>query len=62
MAQAQPLHLLDLDPRDPDFVRKALVQSFRARCEMHELVLMTKDTIATTRALLVEADRMLAHM
>jgi hypothetical protein len=53
---------LDLDSRDPDFDRKMLARASRVRCEMHELILLTKETIATTRALMAEADRMIAHL
>ena len=53
---------LDLDIRDPDFHRIALARALQAQREMHELVLITKETIATTRALMARADRMIASI
>jgi hypothetical protein len=60
MGQAR--HLMRPDPRDPDFDRKALAWAFQARCEIHELTLATTKMIDATRALIAEADRMLAEM
>lgn len=61
MDQAYPSKPLDLNTRDPDFDRKMLAWTFHVQCEMHELVLITKETIAATRRMIAEADRILAH-
>jgi hypothetical protein len=59
MAQASCTPL-DLSIHDPDFGRNMLGWASRAKCEMHELCLMTKETIAATRVMIAEADRMIA--
>jgi hypothetical protein len=38
-----------------------LAWALQAQCEMHELVLITTETIAATRILIAEADRILAR-
>ena len=60
---ARPHHhhwLLDLDCGDPDFRGQMLAWAFQAQSEMHETVLITKETIAATRVMIAEADRILA--
>jgi hypothetical protein len=59
MAQAR-LFLRDFDISDPDYPKQVLAWALQAQCEMHELVLLTTETIAATRILIAEADRMLA--
>lgn len=61
MAQARPAARLDLNNRDPDFDRKMLAWAFQVQCEMHELVLITKKTVTATKAMIAEADRILAR-
>jgi hypothetical protein len=61
MGQVHTSTPLDLDIRDPDFGRKILAWAFQAQCEMHELFLITKGTIAATRIMIAEADRILAR-
>lgn len=60
MAQGQSLSYLDFCDRN--FHHIALARAFQAQCEIREIILVTKETIATTRALVAEADRMLAGL
>lgn len=59
---AQPYHALplELDAGDPNFSSRMCLWAFSAACEMKELVVATQKTITTSRALLAEADRVLA--
>jgi hypothetical protein len=50
----------DLDIRDPDFAGKYLSWTHQLRCDMDELIAGTRATLAESRALLQEADRLLA--
>jgi hypothetical protein len=50
------------DHRDPDFDRKMLAWKFQVQCEMHELALITRETIAATKVMITEADKLLAHI
>jgi hypothetical protein len=50
------------DSRDPDFDRKMLAFIGKARCDMDELVSISKETVASTRVMLAEADRMLLQL
>jgi hypothetical protein len=50
----------ELDARDPDFARQCLLWSSQTRCEIQEVIASTKHTIAISRALIAEADRLLA--
>ena len=59
MASAYPLD--SLDSRDANLDWKRLARTFQIQCEMHEIVLTTKATIAATRLLIAEADRILAR-
>ena len=59
MARAYPLETFDT--RDPNFDWKRLSRTFQMQCEMHETVLTTRATVAATRLLLAEADRILAR-
>ncbi len=52
-----PFHL---DPRDPNFSRDRNLWRVGMYCELHELIDKTKETVAQTRALILEADRILA--
>lgn len=49
------------DARDPNFARDALVWAAQTQQDIRELVTATRHTIATTRALMAEADRLIAH-
>lgn len=51
---------IPLDTNDPNFDRKMLAWTFQAQCQMHELVLRTQETIAATKLMITEADRMVA--
>jgi hypothetical protein len=51
----------ELDARDPDFVRKVFSWSCQVQREIQELVAATERTIATSRALMAEADYLLAR-
>jgi hypothetical protein len=55
-------HLLsELDPKDPVFPGQGLAWAFQAKCEIMDLVLGSEDEIAASRALMAEADRILAR-
>lgn len=57
----QPYHALplELDAGDPNFSSRMRLWAFSATCEM-KLVAATQKTITTSRALMAEADRVLA--
>jgi hypothetical protein len=63
MAHSPSLHRLplELDPRDPDFARQCGRWAHETRCEMQELVALTHESIARSRALLVDTELMLAR-
>lgn len=61
MAQVHTSTPLDLNVHDPNFDRKMLAWAFHVQCEMRELVLITKETVAATKVLIAEADRILAR-
>jgi hypothetical protein len=50
----------ELNCDDPEFPAQIAVWAAQARCEMKESVAAAKKGIAESRALLAEADRMLA--
>jgi hypothetical protein len=60
MGPARSAKPRDLDIYDPDFGRKMLAWASQVQCEMHELVLVTKETIVSTRIMIAEANRILA--
>lgn len=51
-----------LDTRDPDYANKYSLWAGRTECDLAELIAATRETIASSRALIVEADRILANM
>ena len=51
----------DLNAHDPDFHERLLAWASQAQCEMRELILITKETIATTKAIIADVDRMLVQ-
>ena len=51
---------VDLDVRDPDFARKYFLWAHQLQCEVVELVAGSKETLAESRTLMLEADRLLA--
>ena len=53
--------LLALDTRDPDFPRQAQAWAGEVQGEIAQLVAQTKSTIAESRTLVAEIDRILAH-
>jgi hypothetical protein len=57
MAQA-PATPLDIHG---DFDRNMLVRAFQLQCKMHELVLITRETIASTLLAMAQADRLLGR-
>jgi hypothetical protein len=61
MAHFSSLLLLELDPHDPDFVRKSRSWAFEAQRETSELVFKTKETIDESRTLVAKIDRLLAR-
>lgn len=62
MGQRQPYHALplELSTDDPGFSSQMALWAFGSTHEMQDLVVATKKTIATSRALMAEADRILA--
>lgn len=62
MADHQGSHLLplELDLHDPEFPRKAVAMRLQIQREFQETLIATKKTIADSRELLAEADRILA--
>ena len=62
MADHHGNHLLlsALDIRDPEFPRKAVSLTFKIVREFQETLIATKKTIANSRELMAEADRILA--
>ena len=50
----------DLDIRDPDFRSKFLLWQNQQHCEIADLIERTKGTLAVSRALMEEADLLLA--
>jgi hypothetical protein len=61
MAQANRHLPFDLDPRDPNFAREMLSWSLQTRCEISELLANATETLATSRALMAQTDRLLAR-
>jgi hypothetical protein len=61
MAQADPHLPFDVDPCDPNFVRDMRLWSFQTKREIHDMLAATKQTIATSKTLMVVADRILAR-
>jgi hypothetical protein len=59
MVHANPRLPPDLDVRDPNFSRDMLLWAFQTQCEMNHLILASKATIAATRIMIAEADRIL---
>jgi len=53
--------LLELDAKDPDFPRQVLAWAFEAKSEIMELIAKATGDIAISRALMTEADRILAR-
>ena len=51
----------ELDARAPDFARECLAWSSQTQGEIQGLIAATKRVIADTRALMAEADRMIAR-
>ena len=50
----------NLDIRDRNFSRDMLLWAFEAQCEMTRLILASRATVAATRVMIAEADRILA--
>jgi hypothetical protein len=59
----RPSYILpsELDARGPDFHAKYVVWRAQMRSEIKETVALTKVTIAGTRVLMAEADRLLGR-
>jgi hypothetical protein len=60
MAHVHTSKPFDLDVHDLDFRQEMQAWAFRVQCEMHEIVVTTKETISATQAMMVLLDRMLA--
>jgi hypothetical protein len=58
---AKPHSLMPSDTSDPNFDRKMLAWTFRMQGEMHELIMLSRETIAATKLMIAEADRMLGR-
>lgn len=61
MARTHSPALLDQDVRAADLAREMASWSFEFQCEVQELLLVSKRTIATSKTLIAEADRILAR-
>jgi hypothetical protein len=55
------IFLSELDIGDPNFPAKCMAWTAQTRSEIDELVILAKGTIATSRTLLAEIDRVLAR-
>ena len=62
MASLRPYHSspVELDVDDPEFSRKYLLWAHQVQCEIVELLAGSRETLANSRALMLEADRLLA--
>ena len=60
MARLQSQLPCDFDVRDPNFHRDMLSWAFAMQSEIHELVLATRETIALSRGIMADADRLIA--
>jgi hypothetical protein len=60
MARPTSLLLRDLDVRYSNFDHNLFLWAFQMQCEIHELVLATRETIAVSRAMIADTDRILA--
>lgn len=61
---ARPIHISspsELDIADHNFPAKCVVWTDQMRFEMDELLVLTKHTIAESRTLIAEIDRVLAR-
>jgi len=47
------------DVRDPNFARDMRLWALQTVCDLHELVVASKETIDVTRAMIAHADRIL---
>jgi hypothetical protein len=58
-----PAYILpsDLDVRNPNFRARCADWAIQTRSEIKEMSVLTNETIATSRALIEEADRLLAQ-
>lgn len=61
MTQAHAKALLEIELRGPGFARDMLFWSFQMESEVRETIAATRRTIATSKALMVEMDRILAR-
>jgi hypothetical protein len=63
LAHHQARYLLpsELDAKEPDFHRRSLQWALEAKCEIMELIAGTENEIARSRALMANADRILAE-
>ena len=61
MAEVNPHLPYELDSRDPNFAREMLVWSEQTRRDIREVLAGTRRTIATSRSLIAQADRILAR-
>jgi len=60
MARSQSHLPRDFDVRDPNFHCDILSWAFAMQSEIHELVLATRETIAVSRVIMADADRLIA--
>ena len=56
-----PTHILALKVSDPDFAAHCLAWTHQMRSDMDATVGLTKDTLATSKVLMKEADILLAR-
>jgi hypothetical protein len=55
----QPQVTRPTDVRDPNFGRDMCLWAFQTQCEPHELVVVSRETIAATRVMIAQADHIL---
>jgi hypothetical protein len=61
MAEANPRLPYELDSRDPNFAREMLAWSEQTRRDIGEALVGTRRSIAASKALMAQTDRILAR-
>ena len=61
MAEAHQRLPVNLDIRHPHFTRDMRTWACQMTCEIHESVMATRETIAASKALMAQAERILAR-
>lgn len=61
MAEAHQSLPVDFDVHDPDFAKRMLQWAWQVQLDMHRTVAATHETIAISRMLIADADRLLSR-